>query len=522
MIAARLGKKLEACSTAHSFLRREASRLVAIALVGSLMLSSCAVGPNFRRPLPPLVSRYTTEKLPAQTASAPTTGGKTQHFVSAQNIPAQWWEIFHSEPLNRLIQTAIRANPDLQAAEAALRVAAENTLAQRATFFPSVGANLNPTRHLTAHTLSSIVFSNAFLYTLNTAQVTVSYVPDVFGGNRRQLESLEAQTEAECFQREAVYLTLTSNVVLAVIQEAALRSQIKATRRIIAITAQQLRMMVEQREAGQIGAADVSAQEALLAQMQTMLPPLQKTLAQQHHLLAVLCGHFPSEEFALEFNLETLNLPSNLPLSLPSQLVQNRPDIRAAEAIMHATSAQIGVAIANRFPNIVLTADTGSAALNWVTLLGSHTKFWDIGANLAQPIFDAGMLLHQQRAAVAAYDQALAQYRSVVLSSFQDVADTLKAIQYDAENLKSANAAIKAAMKNLTIARQQRDAGAIGYLPILIAELAYQQTLLNLTQSQANRFVDTVALFQALGGGWWNRNKQSLPPGKLLVVNATK
>ena len=334
----------------------------------------------------------------------------------------------------------------------------------------------------------------------------MSYVPDVFGANMRQVESLQAQAETALFQQEAIYLTLTSNVVMAVIQEASIREQIKATQRSIAIAQKQLDMMLKQQSVGQIGAVAVAAQQAALAQAQTVLPPLQKQLAQQRHLLSVLCGHFPSEEFAQKFELSSLTLPEKLPLGIPARLIQQRPDIRAAEAQIHAASAQIGVAIANQLPNILITADAGSSAIELGTLFSSLTKFWDIGLNLAQPVFDAGALLHKKRAAIAAYQQAVEQYRSVVLASFQDVADTLKAIQFDAISLKTAANATQAARKSLAIAQQQWEAGAVDHLFVLNAQQNYQQALITLAQNQANRFIDTAALFQALGGGWWNRD----------------
>lgn len=480
--------------------------LISASLIGCLSISGCTVGPNFHRPPPPMIKRYTTEPLPAHTVSSQTAGGKSQYFVNGQDIPAEWWRVFHSEPLNQLIKAALKANPDLKAANAALRIAQETALAQRAVFFPRADANLSTTRQETAHTLTPIVASNAFYYTLNTPQLTISYVPDVLGYNRRQVESLEAQVETAVFQREALFLTLSTNIVMAVIQEASLRAQIKATLRTIAIGKRQLKMLQKEHEVGEIGLEGVAAQEAVLAQTQATLPPLQKQLAQQHHLIAVLCGHFPSEVLIQKFDLDTLALPHNLPLSLPSILVRQRPDIRAAEAQIHAASALIGVAIAQRLPNIVLTAVGGSDALNWTTLFTANTNFWGLTANLAQPVFDAGLLLHRQRAAVAAYKQADAQFRSVVLSAFQDVANTLKAIQYDAINLTAAKKAAQATRKSLSIAQQQWQAGSIGYLAVLDAEQAYQQALINLAQSQASRFVDTAALFQALGGGWWNRN----------------
>ncbi|MBA2655684.1 MAG: efflux transporter outer membrane subunit [Tatlockia sp.] len=468
-----------------------------------LILSGCTLGPDFHRAPPPPIKHYTRDKLPANTVSTSSLAGKSQFFVNGQDIPAEWWKAFHSKPLNQLIKAALIANPDLQAADAGLRMAQELALAQRAFFYPRVDGNLNVTRQETAHTLTPVVATNSFFYTLITPQLTISYVPDVFGANRRQVESEEAQVAAQIFQREALILTISSNVALAAIQEAALRAQIRAIKRAIAIGKRQLSMLQEEHEAGEIGLEGVSAQQALLAQLKTLLPSLKLQLAKQHHLLAILCGQFPSEQLFNRFELGKLTLPQKLPVSLPSILVQQRPDIRAAEAQAHAAAALIGVAKAQRFPGILLTATGGSAAYNIGSLFEPSTLFWALTANVAQPIYNAGLLKHKQRAAEAAYLQADAKYRSVVLSAFQDVADTLKAIQYNALNLKASQAAVKAAKRSLDIAQIQWQAGSVGYLAVLIAEQAYQQSLISLITSQANRFSSSIALFQALGGGWW-------------------
>lgn len=481
----------------------------------------CGCGPDFLRPPPPTVTRYTTEPIPSRTASAPITAGKSQSFITGKDIPAEWWEIFHSAPLNQLIKEALRVNPDLKAADAGLKIAQETALAQRAYFWPRLDANLNVTRQETAHTLTPVVATNAFFYTLITPQLTVSYSPDVFGLNRRQVESLEAQVATAVFQREALALTITSNIVMAAIQEASLHAQIQATIRSIAIGKKQLRLLRIEHNTGEIGLQGVAAQEAALALLETSLPPLQNQLAQQHHLIAVLCGHYPSE-IMLKFDLNKLHLPRELPLSLPSTLVEQRPDIRAAEAQIHAASALIGVAIAQRFPNIVLTALGGSAALNPGTLFSTNTLFYALTGNVAQTILAAGLLKHRQRAAVAAFEEADAQYRSVVLSAFQNVADTLKAIQFDAINLKAAEKAVKATRRSLYIAQTLWREGEVGYLEVLNAEQNYQQARITLVQNQANRFVDTVALFQALGGGWWNRKMVVQKTVIVQKVNCSK
>ncbi len=479
-------------------------RLILILFI--ISLTGCAVGPDFQRPATPDVDRYTTESLPPQTVSVEVKGGEAQRFVKDMDIPGQWWTLFHSKPLNDLISQALKANPDLEAAQAALRGAWETVYAQQGAFFPSIDANFNPTRQKTAGVLTSPLANNNYTYSLHTAQVAVAYVPDVFGGNRRQVESLKAQADSQRFQLEATYLTLTSNVVAAAVQEAALRGQISATRQIIDIQSQSLKLLQRQYELGQIATGDVVAQEAALAQVQAMLPPLEKQLAQQRDLLARFAGRFPGETLTEEFELSSLELPQELPVSLPSKLVAHRPDVRSAEEQLHSASAEIGVSIANRLPNITLSANAGSSATAINQLFTSGTGFWALAGNLTQPVFQGGALLHRQRAAEAAYDQAAAQYRSVVLTAFQNVADTLHAIQSDADALNAAVAAERAAAKSVAIAQQQLQLGDVSYLALLNAEQTYQQAMVNLVQALANRYADTAALFQALGGGWWNRS----------------
>jgi NodT family efflux transporter outer membrane factor (OMF) lipoprotein len=471
-----------------------------------ILLAGCAVGPDFKRPTAPSVDRYTQQLLSAQTASVEIKGGEAQRFVQGMDIPGQWWTLFHSKPLNDLIEQALKANPDLEAAQAALRGAWENVYAQQGAYFPSVDANFNPTRQKTAEVLTSPLANGNNIYSLHTAQVAVAYVPDVFGGARRQVESLKAQADSQRFQLEAAYLTLTSNVVAAVVEEAALRGQIEATRKIIEFQSKSLGLSKSQYELGQIATLDVVAQEAALAQTQAMLPPLEKQLAQQRDLLARLAGRFPSETPSEEFELSSLQLPQELPVSLPSKLVLQRPDVRSAEEQLHTASADIGVSIANRLPNITLSANLGSSATALSKLFTSGTGFWALAANLTQPIFQGGTLLHRQRAAEAVYDQAAAQYRSAVLTAFQNVADTLHAIQCDADALKAAVAAERAAATSLTIAQQRLELGDVSYLELINAEQTYQQAKINLIQTLANRYADTAALFQALGGGWWNRS----------------
>lgn len=476
-------------------------------LAAPFLTSACVVGPNFHTPAPPAVSSYTAEALPRTTAATPGVGGgEPQRFLSGADIPGEWWALFHSRQLNALIEQALAHNADLKAAEAALLVAHENTLAQRGAYLPKVTAGVSVTREKDpSGTLAPVPSNNAFLFTLITPQLSVAYTPDVFGLNKRSVESLAAQEQASRYQMIAVDITLTTNVANAVFQKASLDDQIDATNELIGVSRQMLSLLQYQHTKGYAAGPDVAAQEAQLKQLEATLPPLLKQREQQDHLLAVLTGRFPSQQPDLKFTLSSLSLPSNLPLSLPSVIVAQRPDVLQAEANMHSASAQIGVATANRLPNITLTGNAGSNALSIGQLFGPGTGFWNIGAALLAPIFDGGTLLHQQRAARAAYQQAAEQYRGTVLTAFQNVADTLSALEHDAEALKSTAAATDAAKTSLDLARLRYKAGYDPYLAVLNAEQTYQQQRLSLVQAQAARFADTAALFQALGGGWWHQ-----------------
>ena len=476
-----------------------------IAIAAALLLSGCVVGPNFQKPAPPQLPGYTSPS-PTPTSSTPNvSGGEAQSFVKGRDIPGDWWTLFHSQPLNDLIERSLKANPDLKSAQAALLVARENTLAQRGYYYPSISAGFAATRGRSSSEISPVTYSGALSYSLFTPQVSVSFVPDVFGLNRRTVESLKAQEQQARFALAATHITLSSNIAAAAIQEGSLRGQIEATNKLIAVATKVLEILRGQYAKGYASELDVAAQQAQLAQVAATLPPLLKQLAQQRDLLAELSGGFPNQEMAETFELSSFQLPRELPLTLPSQLVEQRPDVLQAEENLHSASALIGVAHANRLPSFALTADTGSMAVIFSHMFNKG-GFWDTAGGLTQPVFEGGTLAHRERAARAAYTQANEQYRSTVLTAFQNVADTLHAIEQDAARLKgSGSAATDAAAVTLDLTKKQLDGGYTNYLALLAAEQAYQQAVLNLVQAQSNRYADTAALFQALGGGWWNR-----------------
>jgi NodT family efflux transporter outer membrane factor (OMF) lipoprotein len=469
------------------------------------LLTSCAVGPNFKKPAAPTLKDYTPSPVSTTSSATNVAGGAAQRFVTGEDIAGDWWTLFHSQPLNALIERSLKANPNLKAAQAALLAARENVKAQRGAYYPSVAASFSAARQKTAADIAPVPNNNDLYFNLYTPQVTVSYVPDVFGLNRRTVESLNAQAEQARFAWVASDIALSANVVAAAIQEASLREQIAATHHLIEINTNMLRILRTQFTNGYADRLEVAAQESQLAQIIATLPPLLKELAQQHDLLAALSGGFPSEGPAEKFELAGLQLPEELPLSIPSQLVAQRPDVRQAEENMHAASAQIGIAVANRLPNFMLSADAGSMALKAGQMFSSGTGFWTLAGSVTQPIFQGGALLHRQRAAQAAYTNAAEQYRAAVLTAFQNVADTLAALEQDADGLNAAAAARDAAKITLDLSMRQWQSGYASYLALLSAEQAYNQTVITLIAAQANRYADTAALFQALGGGWWNR-----------------
>ncbi|MGO9244501.1 MAG: efflux transporter outer membrane subunit [Verrucomicrobiia bacterium] len=474
------------------------------ALAVSALLAGCAVGPDFKKPAAPSVSGYTPTPLTTTSSSTNIVGGEAQRFVSGQDISGEWWTLFHSKPLNALIERSLTNNPNIKAGQAALTMARETMLSQKGAYYPSASGSFSTARQRTSTKLSPVPSYTTFNFNLFTPEVSVSYVPDVFGLNRRTVESLNAQTEQARYALAATHITLSANVVAAAIQEASLRAQIAATHDLITINTNMLQILRDQFAKGYASRLAVAAQESQLAQVTATLPPLLEQLGQQHDLMAALCGDFPSQNTNEEFELSSLQLPQELPVSLPSKLVEQRPDVRQAEENLHAASAQVGIAIANRLPSFPLTANLGSAALEAGEIFAGGAGFWTLAGSVTQPIFEGGTLLHRERAARAAYLQAAEQYRSTVITAFQNVADTLTALEHDADTLNAATASKDAAKISLDLSQQQWQSGHVGYLALLSAEQAYSQALITLVQAQSNRYADTAALFQALGGGWWN------------------
>lgn len=413
--------------------------------------------------------------------------------------------MFSSPSLDGLVREALAGSPTLTLAEARIREAQETRLAQFGALFPSVDAEVSASRQKISGASIGQADADRGAFNLFNASVNVSYSLDLFGGTRRRLEALESEIEYRRFQLEGAHITLTANVVTTAVKEASLRSQIRATREILAAQEKQLELVERRFQLGGVSRSDILVQRAQLAQTRATVPPLERDLEQTRHQLAVLIGRLPGEAALPEFELDEMLLPGELPVSVPSSLVRRRPDIRAAEALLHAASAGVGAATANLYPQITLTGRFGSAADTVGGLFDSSSTFWNFGAGLLQPVFRGGALTAQRRAAVAIYDQAAAQYRETVLESFRSVADVLRALEADARTLQAQAEAYRTAQDALALARAQFELGAVSYLSLLNAQSQQQAARIGLVRAQAARFADTAALFQAMGGGWWNR-----------------
>ncbi|WP_343525499.1 efflux transporter outer membrane subunit [Sphingomonas sp.] len=470
-------------------------------LVPTLMLAGCAVGPNFHTPLAPGVGGYTPATLIDRTDGAPVAGGDAQSFRWGGTVSRRWWTEFGSPALDALEEDALRHNPDVESAKAALRAAHQTYLAQRGSLFPTLGINAQAERQKNAGVLQSPLNDNSDIFTLYTLGATASYTPDLFGGIRRGVEGAKAQAEAQRFQSEAAYLTVTANVANTAITLASLDRQILMTQKVIDADRHYLDIVQAQLRLGAASGADVAAAQVALSQAEATLPTLTRQQAQARDFLAVLTGRYPAEHFVAP-DLDALHLPAELPVSLPSELVEQRPDIRAAEANLHYASAQVGVSIAARLPSFSIGAGAGGTSTGLSTLFRDGNPFWSLAGNLLQPIFDGGTLLKRQRAAEATLDQAKAQYRSTVLSAMQNVADVLQGISADAQALRTAAQADSAARHALDIAQAQARLGQVSGAATLNLQTAWLGTQAALVQGRAQRLSDTVLLYQALGGGW--------------------
>ena len=467
-------------------------------------MSGCAAGPEFGAALAPQTSGYTREKLPDSAQSTNAAGGAGQRFRFGRDLSGQWWDLFGSSRLNSLIEEAMVSYPDVTAQQAALAAARDNVRAGKGVFLPQIQGAANYEREQVSGASIGPGYAG-FTTSVYQATVNVSYTFDIFGSQRRTLEGLIAQAEAQNFVLEASYLTLASNVASTAIQLASVTDQICATLDIIASETRQLQLIRRRFEVGSQSRADVLQQESNLALVRATLPGLEQQQAVAEHQIAVLTGHSPGDVAPSRFTLADLKLPEDLPVSLPSALVEQRPDIRQREALVHQASSAVGVATANMLPKLTLTGAFGGESLVYSTVFQPGSGIWNVAAGITQPLFQGGTLRAKRRAAIDTYDQAVAQYRLTVLKAFQNVADTLTALEHDAQSLEAQSDSLETAKASLNLIQKQYDAGTVSYVSLLTAQQAYAQARLAHVQASAARYTDTVTLFQALGGSWWNR-----------------
>ncbi len=468
-------------------------------------LTACAVGPDFVRPDALASRHYTYEEEPGGTIAA---AGGAQRFARGAKIAADWWRLFSCSKLDAVVRQAIADNPTLQAAQASLRQSEDNLRAGYGIFYPQLGASFQPTRQqFSPARFGEISGPSTFsLYTLST---TVTYVLDVFGGERRTVEGLGAQVDVQYYNAQGAYLTLSGNIVNAIVAAAAYSAEIEATQQLVGFLEEQTNVTAAQARAGVVPYANLLSIQTQLATTEATLPPLRQQLAHTRHLLATLAGAAPADWAPPRLTLTELTLPADLPVSLPSDLVRQRPDILMAEAQLHAASAQIGVATAAMFPSFTLNADYGLNSTSLSTLFAGSAAFWTMGAALATPLIQGPTLWYQRKAAIDAYQQALANYRQTVLAALAQVADALDALEHDAETLKSQSLALNSAAEALHLIQANYEAGTVNYVQVLIADYQYQQANLGYIQAMGQRLQDTAALFVALGGGWWTAQENA-------------
>jgi NodT family efflux transporter outer membrane factor (OMF) lipoprotein len=477
---------------------RSKAAVVAIALC---FVAGCNVGPKYNPPTAPSITAYTPQPQPAATASSAGAAGVAQHLDSAAALPAQWWTLFHSPELNGMMEQAMANSPTLAQAAARLKEAQEELNARTgATKYPTVTGNASVEQEQLNLSAYGIPFPNPSPFALLNGSVAVSYALDIFGANRRAIEGLGAERDYENWQLKGARLMLAGNVVSAAIRQAQLRKEIELTRQLLAVEQRELAITVERNRAGGTSDADVESRKSTVAETQATIPPIEAQLDVVDHQLAVLMGKSPAETQIPDLSLDALQLPQDLPLSLPSALVRQRPDIRAAESLLHQASANIGVATANLYPQIVLSGSGGGTGTSFV----AGGDVWNVASSLTQPIYNGGALRAEKRKAEAAYEEANSVYRQTVLQAFGQVADTLTSIDHDAQTLHARSDAADDADASYRIAQGRYQAGGISELVLLEAERQQLQTELDRTAATAARFSDSATLFQALGGGWWN------------------
>ncbi|MDT8440274.1 MAG: efflux transporter outer membrane subunit [Desulfuromonadales bacterium] len=463
------------------------------------LLAGCAAGPDFKRPARPAVTTYTTSPLSDITASAPTVLGEAQRFAAGEGANPQWWREFGSAKLDALVEEALQASPTLAGAQATLRQAQEVYTGQAGLIrYPQVDASLGAQRQRFNPNSSGLPGATRE-FDLYNASVGVHYKFDLTGGDRRTLEALAARSDYQQYQLDGARLTLVANIVTTAVIQASFLAQIQTSEAILRAQEEQLTLTRERRRLGQASESEVLSLQTEVEQTRAGIFLLRYQLQQSEHLLAVLAGRPPGAGGLPSFSLQEFTLPAVLPLTVPSELVRTRPDIQAAEALLHAANADYGVAVAKLYPQLSLSANLGSQALTTGALFGSGSAIWRLVAQLTQPLFNPG-LPAEKRAALAAFDAAAAHYQGVVLESLRNVADVLRALENDARRLAALSAADAAAQGSLKLMQRRYRLGAASYVQLLIAQQQARQTQIDLIDAQAQRLVDSAALYQAMGG----------------------
>ncbi|HUB90257.1 MAG TPA: efflux transporter outer membrane subunit [Dyella sp.] len=481
---------------------------MALAWLLITLLSACAVGPDFKRPSAPPDARYLPRgDLPKYMTAI----GRTQHFAYGADVSATWWHELKSPAIDTLISQAIAGNPDLKTAQASLQEAQDNLRAGQGIFFPQINAGFDGNRQRIAP--AQAVRGVGGIFNLFTLSTTISYALDIFGGERRTVEGLRAGVDDQRYAMQGAYLALTGNVVNTALARQAYTDEIAAVRQLLSLQSQQLDLVEARIRAGEEAYADLLTLRSARASNFALLASLEFKRDQADHLLHTLLGKTPGEDRIPELNFAQLRLPAILPVSLPSDFLHQRPDILMAEARLHQASANIGVATAALFPSVILSGDYGSATSDTSALGQSGTRFWNAGASVQQPIFQGGARWFNRKAAIDAYQASLQSYRSTVLAAFQQVADVLKALQHDAEALQANDEACRDAAQALRLVEANYAAGLSNYVDVLVADTQFRQANIAYVQALAQRYQDTVALYVALGGGWWHTEVSMSGPG---------
>lgn len=466
-----------------------------------VLLGGCEVGPNFAPPAPPAVTAYTSAK--AAPNLAPGDSEPAQRLAVGQAVPATWWQLFHSPSLDHVVRQALAGSPTIEADRARLAAAQQAVLVARGGFYPQLDAFVQVEREKGPPFAVGLLHPRPVpTYDLYTVGPTVSFAPDVFGLTARRVERQSALAQNQAYQLAAAQLAVTGNAVAQALTIASARVQIDAIDDIVADDEKNLALVRQKHAAGKVGRTDVLLAEDQLANDRTRLPPLRQQMAMAEDALSILVGEAPAQWTPPAFTLDDFTLPADLPLVVPSELVHARPDILAAEANLHASSAAIGIAVGELYPSFTLSATLDPTALAPGTLFARSNLIWNMLAGVSAPLFHGGALRAQKQAAVDTFRASLATYQQTVLQGFGQVADTLRALGHDAELVGARRHALEAATAALTLERQRYTYGKVDLLRLLDAERSFQQARVGYARARAQRYLDSAQLLVAVGGGW--------------------